>query len=153
MIFASVTQKGGNRIADVEFQRKKKFLNRYVKLKHHIDVLEEKLFELDKDDSGIHSPTFDSVGTSSNVREYSSHYDKVAELNDRINTMLGRARHCRKEIYSVIDLIENENEAQVLEMRFLDDLTFNQIAERTHYTLHYVEQLYAAGVKHIEVTT
>ena len=145
-------QKGGIFIADAEFQKKKRFLIRYVKLKHHIDYLEERLYELDKD-TGLHSPNTDGVGSSSNVREYQSQYDLVSEMEDRINRMLKKSRAARIEICDCIDSLEDTNEATVLEKHFIDDLSFFEIAAQTNYTQRWVEQLYASGMNHIEIIT
>lgn len=130
-----------------EFLKRKRYLMRYVKAKQHIDQLEEKLFELDKD-TGVRSAGFNNVGTGSNVREFKAQYDRFSELEERINNLLTKARMIRKEIYSCIDTLENSNEAKVLELRFVDDLSFYEIATQTSYSTRWVERLYTAGVQH-----
>lgn len=104
-------------IADSEFQRKKKYLARYVKIRHHIDSLEEQLFELDVD-TGVHSPALSPASGSSNVKDYKAQYERVDEMNERINLKLERARKVRQEIYAVLDTLDNPKEAQILELHF-----------------------------------
>lgn len=134
----------------MEFQKKKRFLIRYVKIKHHIDYLEERLYELDKD-TGLHSPSINGVGSSSNVREYQSQYDLVSEMEDRIDRMLKKSRAIRLEVYSCIDGLENVNELAVLEKYFIDDLSLYEISIKTNFSIRWVKTLYVDGVKHIRL--
>lgn len=64
---------------------------------------------------------------------------------------LEEARKIRKEIYSVIDALDNANEATVLERHFINDETFYEIAIHTHFSMRWVERLYESGVNSCEV--
>lgn len=122
---------------------------RYLKTTRRIAELEQRLFELDED-TGVHSPSF-SGSAPSTVTERISLAERKEELNERINRLLKKSRQYRREIYTVIDGLDNQVEADVLEMRFIRDMGFYMIADETHYTEHWVEQVYASGVRNVEL--
>ena len=113
----------------MQFEAKKTYLKRYTKMRVKIDRLSERLGDLD------------------------SSVDKVLydETTRRISAMQHDAQMVRTEILSVIDALEIYNELEVIEMYFIDNMTFEEIADEKCYSVRHVIRLYSGGINKLVI--
>lgn len=80
------------------------------------------------------------------------HQSRSGESNSqRVNTAKQNADKVHDEICDAIDLLENTNEMQVLNYRFIDGLTLEAITLKMSYSIQWISELYRRGLRHINI--
>lgn len=131
-----------------EIQKKNKhFLNRYRKIREHIKVLSERLYELRQKIENVSAVTISDMpkGNGNGLTKEDLLIKKI-ELENRIVNLNNKATEIRKDILSKIDLLEDVRHAQILEMYFIDLMTLEEIAEELKYSYRYTINLYSDAI-------
>lgn len=131
-------------IHDLEY--KKLYLRRYKKNLALINRLEKRIDSIDRRIYTLRSPSYSDMpkgGTPVSVEELIS--DKE-DINKRIAKLKSKGQVYKSEIIDKIDELEDPRYADVLEMFFIDCMTFNEIAEEKAYTERHVKRLYKEGI-------
>lgn len=115
-----------------------------------VDRWEEKLYRLDSRIISIQSPALKSEPSSSIKITLDDLLIQRKEIEERINIFLEDARTIRKQIEDALDKLENDNEARVLDLYFLERKNLVKIAEILNYSERHVTRLYVNGVKSIQ---
>ena len=68
--------------------------------------------------------------------------DKVLAMEGDINAAIDTLVDLRRDIQGAIDKVPDENLRLLLEYRYIDGLTFEQIAEKLHYGYQWVYKLH-----------
>lgn len=132
-----------------KFEKNKKFLKRYLPYSRQLNRLEEKLFVLDLRLESTHSPKLSNSPGGGLRRELEDDLAKREELENRINQLVKESIPIKKEILDAIDHLHDPNEADVLELFFIDDIKLSSIAEQLCYSFRNTNKLYSQGVMHI----
>lgn len=131
------------------FDKNKKFLKRYLPYYRQINRLEEKLFELDSRVESTHSPSITGQPGGGLRHELQDDLSKREQLENRINDLVQESIPIKTEILKAIDHLDNPNEANVLEMFFIDDIKIASIAEQLSYSFRQANRFYSQGVYNI----
>lgn len=128
-------------------KHKKRSLKRYRKNVECIERLEEKLKLLDERITTIKSPNFSGMprgGVPVTIDDLMS--DKM-DLEDRIKRLKAKSRDLKRAVWEEIDSLEDPRYCEILEGRFIDGLSFGDIAEELGYTERRVITLYSEAIK------
>lgn len=119
----------------------RKSLNEYQWIQKNISNLENRLKDIDSSLKSI-SKTVSSVKTNTSLLE------KKAEVEDFINS---RLHSNYAEVQNIKELISclPEKEKEIMELRYLENLTWEQIAEELYYSSQYVQRLHSKCIKEL----
>lgn len=68
-------------------------------------------------------------------------YDKLAEINDAIESKLEDAINIKYDVFNAISLLENKEEKSVMLDYYINGLTIWEIAQRTNYSTAQVKRI------------
>lgn len=131
--------------------KKKRSLKRYRKNLACIARLEIKLALLDDRITGLKSPSLSGMprgGVPVKLEDLLS--DKM-DLEDRIKRLKAKSRGLKNEVCEEIDSLEDSRYCEVLELRFIDGLSFDEIAEEMGYTERHIINLYSEAITLLSV--
>ena len=75
--------------------------------------------------------------------------DKMLEIEDEINREIDYLQEVRKEVKSAISGVEDDTLRTLLEYRYLDGLTWEQIAGKMHFSERWVYKLHKKALKKV----
>lgn len=75
---------------------------------------------------------------------------KVMEMEDAIHAEILELCRIKREVFEAIDTVEDERYRTLLELRYRNYLTFEQIAVEMHYSWRQVMRLHAEALDVIE---
>lgn len=75
---------------------------------------------------------------------------KVLEMEDAIHAEILELCRVKREVFEMIDTVEDERYRTLLELRYRNYLTFEQIAVEMHYSWRQVMRLHAEALDVIE---
>lgn len=134
-------------INDEVFEKNKKFFRQYRRYHRHIERLENRLYELDRKLETIHAVKLTGLPKGGLPRDLSDSLQQREELENRINNLVAESNPIKNKILSVIDHQDNDVEAQVLEMFFIEDIQLDVIAKQLHYSMRQIKRLYGNSVR------
>ena len=117
----------------MSFDAKKTYLKRYQRTRSKIDRLQVRFDDLNKDKISSEDSIF------------------LTETQDRIKAIEQDSVKIRKEIYAVIDKLDNYHEIEVLEMFFIFDYDFEKIADEKCYSIRHVIRTYSRAIRNLEI--
>jgi hypothetical protein len=129
-----------------EMKRKKSFLRRYQKALEKINKLEDKIRNIDERMTGIKAVRISDEakgGSRVSIEELIS--DKMV-LEERIKRLKARAVEIKIEVCHAIDTVEDIKLSEVLELYFIDCLSFDDIAIKINYTKRHTIGLYSKAL-------
>lgn len=125
----------------------KQFFSRYYFNRQNVQRLHERLFLIEDKMRNVRSPKISDEPRGGTPLTMEELIVKKSELEERIQNLQNEGAEIRHELTGVIDHLQNAQQAEILEMRFLDCLDFDTIADRTGYTLRHVLRLYKGALK------
>ncbi|MFZ8764773.1 hypothetical protein [Enterococcus diestrammenae] len=134
-----------------ETKRKKYYLKKYRRCITKIDRLEEKLSELDFKLEGLNSKEITDMPRGGQPLTLDELLVRKEELKTRINNLVQSSHRIRQEACFAFDALDDERCAEVLEMYFIDLLSFDEIAESKHYSFRHVTRLYSQGLEEVRI--
>lgn len=136
-----------------EVKNKKRFLKRYKKHNVRLARLEEKLITLNEQIKSVRTPKLSGMprgGVPITIEDLIA--DKEM-LEERISNMKSLRLSLKKDILKEIDTLEDVRYAEVLEMYFIDCLSFDDIAEELGYDTRHILRLYKQGIEQLVNST
>jgi len=76
---------------------------------------------------------------------------KIVDLEKQIKDEINSFIDLKKEIHDVIEAVKNPNERLILRCRYIEFLTWEQVAERTNYSIRQVYRIHARALKNVIV--
>lgn len=134
-----------------KFQDNKKFLKRYKPYYRQIQRLEERLYQLDDRIESTHSPRITGMPGGGLPRGLSDELAQREELENRINKLLSESKPIKVEILTVLDHLTNPNQANVLELFFINDMDLCAISDNLGYSFRQANRLYKEGILNVIV--
>lgn len=132
-----------------KFEKNKKFLKRYLPYSRQLNRLKEKLYQLDSRIESTHSANITGQPGGGLRKELSDDLSKREQLENRINDLVEESNPIKMEILKAIDHLDNPNEANVLEMFFIEDIKLAAVSEQLSYSFRQTTRFYSQGVNHI----
>ena len=132
-----------------ENEQKIRYLSRYRRLNQRIDrLLEEQSRWREKAMriTPVLSPVPGGGGSGSPIERP---MDKVLEIDAEINREIDELQTVRQEIRAALNQLEDENLKLLMEYRYIDGLTWEQIAVKMHYGFQWVCKLHGKALSSI----
>ena len=135
-----------------EIERKKRSLKRYRKNLACITRLEERLENLNDRIEGLRSPSLSGMPRGGVPVTSADLIADKADLEKRIERLKAKSRDLKSAVYEEIDSLEDSRYCEILEARFIDGQTFEDIAEEMGYTERHIYTLYREALNLLVVT-
>lgn len=120
-------------LKSMSFEAKKAYLKRYQRTRSKIDRLQLRIDDL----------LSDQLTSDDTIL--------LSETRDRIEAIEQDSNQIRKEIYTVIDRLDNYHEIEVLEMFFIFNYNFERIADEKCYSIRHVIRTYSRAIRNLEL--
>ena len=140
-------------MATPENEAKIKYLSRYITLNRRIDrLLEEKAkwwsLCLKTTPSLSQAP-----GGGESGSPVERPMDKVLEIEAEINREIDELQEVCRGIKTVLGQLEDDTLRLLMEYRYLDGLTFEEIAVKMHYSWRWVIKLHGKALAEIKISS
>lgn len=132
-------------------QEKKRYLMKYKRLSLEIDREIDELAHWEAVATKV-TPTYSDLpkGTSTEDRLQTT-AEKIIELSAQISRDIARLVNIRETIEDAIRNVQNENHRVLLQYRYIDGLTWEQIADQMHYDRSHVCRLHGKALEEIVI--
>ena len=138
-------------MSKTENEQKIRYLSRYRRLNQRIDRLLEEQGRWREKAMRI-TPVLSPVpGGGGNGSPIERPMDKVLEIDAEINREIDELQIVRQEIRAALNQLEDENLKLLMEYRYIDGLTWEQIAEKMDCSRQWVFSLHGKALQKIEL--
>lgn len=131
---------------------KKKWLLEYRKLEQNIERDMEELQRLESRAEKITSMVSDMPKGSQQGDSLQRSVEKICELKVSLNQRIDAAVEKRKEIETVIETLEDKTLQLLLRYRYIDGMTWEQIAVKMDYCWRQVVRLHGSALSKIKMS-
>lgn len=134
-----------------ENELKIRYMSRYRRLNQRIDrLLEEQSRWREKAMriTPVLSPVPGGGGSGSPIERP---MDKVLEIDAEINREIDELQTVRQEIRAALNQLEDENLELLMEYRYIDGMTWEQIAVKMHYGFQWVCKLHGRALNRLRI--
>lgn len=131
------------------YNEKLAYLRSYRQQEHHIDTL---LAEAERWRSRAKAMTahYGAAGGKGGSTGFPGAVEKVLELEAQMDREIDAIQEVRDNVVRAIDGLKDVRQANVLRLRYLSGIHWEEISNRTHYSLRSVYYLHRAGVRALE---
>ena len=133
-------------------QEKKKWLLEYRKLEQNIERDMEELQRLESRAEKITSMVSNMPKGSQQGDNLQRSVEKICELKVSLNQRIDAAVEKRKEIETVIETLEDKTLQLLLRYRYIDGMTWEQIAVKMDYCWRQVVRLHGSALSKIKMS-
>ena len=130
-------------------QEKKKWLLEYRRLEQNIERDMEELQRLESRAEKITSMVSDMPKGSQQGDSLQRSVEKICELKVSLNQRIDAAVEKRKEIETVTETLEDKTLQLLLRYRYIDGMTWEQIALKLNYSYMHVCRLHGQSLSQI----
>ena len=135
-----------------ENELKIRYLSRYRRISKRIDRLLEEQSRWREMALKITPTLSQTPGGGESGSPIERPMDKVLEIDVEINREIDELQIVRQEIRAALNQLEDENLKLLMEYRYIDGLTWEQIAEKMDYSRQWVTSLHGTALLKIELT-
>lgn len=132
-----------------ENELKIRYLSRYRRLNERIDRLLEEQRRWRERALKITPTLSQAPGGSESGSPVERPMDKVLEIEEEINREIDELQTVRQEIRAALNQLEDENLKLLMEYRYIDGLTWEQIAVEMHYSYMQICRLHGKALQTI----
>lgn len=101
---------------------------------------------------GSQDTSKDAVSVSKdNSASFTRIVDKIADLEAKINNEIEHYISVKNEIHSVIEAVEDNDEKLCLRYRYVEFMTWEQIADKMHYSVMQVTRIHGHALQLIKI--
>ena len=132
----------------------KKYLSRYHNLELDIKHLQDEIAEYKRLASSIPGMNFDAIrldGTKSLDAPFTKWIYKAIEKEQQISDMMKQLQMVKCEIISVIDELNETGLKRLLIYRYIDWLSWNEIAKKMFYSASTIRRWHDEAIKMITI--
>lgn len=129
-----------------ENELKIRYLSRYRRLNERIDRLLEEQRRWRERALKITSTLSQAPGGSESGSPIERPIDKILEIEKEVDWEIVELQIVRKEIRETLNQLEDENLKLLMEYRYIDGLTWGQIAVKMHYGFQWVCKLHGRAL-------
>lgn len=134
-----------------ENEQKIRYLSRYRRLNERIDRLLEEQSRWRERALKITPTLSQSPGGGGNDSPIERPMDKVLEIEKEVDREIDEMQIVRKEIRETLNQLEDENLKLLMEYRYIDGLTWEQIAVKMHYGFQWVCKLHGRALNRLKI--
>ena len=134
-----------------ENEQKIRYLSRYRRLNQRIDRLLEEQSRWRERALKITPTLSQAPGGGGNGSPIERPMDKVLEIDVEINREIDEMQIARKEIRETLNQLEDENLKLLMEYRYIDGMTWEQIAVKMHYGFQWVCKLHGRALNRLRI--
>ena len=135
-----------------ENEQKIRYLSRYRRLNERIDRLLEEQSRWRERALKITPTLSQAPGGGGSGSPIEQPMDKVLEIDEEINREIDTLQTVRQEIRVALNQLEDENLKLLMEYRYIDGLTWEQIAEKMDYSRQWATSLHGMALQKIKLT-
>ena len=132
-----------------ENELKIRYLSRYRRMSKRIDRLLEEQSRWREMALKITPVLSQTPGGGESGSPIERPMDKVLEIDEEIKREIDELRTVRQEIRAALNQLEDENLKLLMEYRYIDGLTWEQIAVKMHYGFQWVCKLHGRALASI----
>lgn len=132
-------------------QEKKKWLLEYRKLEQNIERDMEELQRLESRAEKITSMVSDMPKGGNQGDRLQLAVDRICELKVSLKQRIDAAVEKRKEIETVIETLEDKTLQLLLRYRYIDGMTWEQIAVKMRYDYRWVLRLHGRALERLTI--
>ena len=132
-------------------QEKKKWLLEYRRLEQNIERDMEELQRLESRAEKITSMVSDMPKGSQQGDSLQRSVEKICELKVSLNQRIDAAVEKRKEIETVIETLEDKTLQLLLRYRYIDGMTWEQIAVKMNYDYRWTLRLHGRALTRLTI--
>ena len=132
-----------------ENELKIRYLSRYRRMSKRIDRLLEEQSRWREMALKITPVLSQTPGGGESGSPIERPMDKVLEIDEEINREIDELQTVRQEIRSALDQLEDENLKLLMEYRYIDGMTWEQVAVEMHYSYMQICRLHGKALKTI----
>lgn len=132
-----------------ENEQKIWYLSRYRRLNQRIDRLLEEQSRWRERALKITPTLSQAPGGGGSGSPIERPMDKVLEIDEEINREIDELQIVRQEIRATLNQLEDENLKLLMEYRYIDGMTWEQIAVKMHYSYMQICRLHGRALKTI----
>lgn len=132
------------------YNEKLAYLRSYRQREHHIDAL---LAEAERwrSRAKVMTAHYETTGAKGGSTGFPTAVEKVLELEAQMDREIDAIQQVRCTVVRAIDGLKDARQANVLRLRYLCGIHWEEISHRTHYSLRSVYYLHRAGVRALEL--
>ena len=135
-----------------ENELKIRYLSRYRRLNERIDRLLEEQSRWRERALKITPTLSQAPGGGESGSPIERPMDKVLEIDVEINREIDELQIVRQEIRAALNQLEDENLKLLMEYRYIDGLTWEQVAEKMHYSWRHTCRLHGEALAKINMS-
>ena len=135
-----------------ENEQKIQYLSRYRRLNQRIDHLLEEQSRWRERALKITPTLSQAPGGGGSGSPIERPMDKVLEIDEEINREIDTLQTIRQEIRETLNQLEDESLKLLMEYRYIDGMTWEQIAEKMDYSRQWVTNLHGMALQKIKLT-
>ena len=133
---------------DNEFKHNKAYLMQYRKMHTKIERLKDKLERLNER-YNLKGVSYSSQPSSTVTQTLDDIIAQKEYVEGKIRELTGDAIKISNEIQDKLLDLNNQLEAEILDLYFLESHSLNEIANDLCYSERQIERLYVKGIKHL----
>lgn len=138
-------------IEEVEKLTKKEFLNQYLNAEKEIGIKLDQIARLRELSTKItQTLTPDKVKSNSENR-LESFVSKIVDIEREIGASIDQLERTRLQVESVINSVPNVNQRNVLRLRYISGMKWEQIAVKLNYDYRWVLRLHGKALNKIAI--
>ena len=132
------------------YNEKLAYLRSYRQQEHHIDAL---LAEAERWRSRAKAMTahYGTLGGKGGSVGFPGAVEKVLELEAQMDREIDAIQEVRDNVVRAIDGLKDARQANVLRMKYIVGKREQEISEKMHYHIRYVQKLNRLGVKNLNL--
>ncbi len=130
-------------------EKKKKFLKRYKRNIACIDRLKIKLKVLDEKIKSVKSPNYSGMPRGSVPVTVEDLLSDKLDLENRIARLNAKKSKLKNDVVEQIDNLDDTRYIDILEMFFIELMSFGEIAEELGYNERHVIRLYSEAIRQL----
>ena len=134
-----------------ENEQKIRYLSRYRRLNQRIDRLLEEQSRWRERALKITPTLSQAPGGGESGSPIERPMDKVLEIDVEINREIDEMQIARKEIRETLNQLEDESLKLLMEYRYIDGMTWEQIAVKMHYGFQWVCKLHGRALNRLRI--
>lgn len=139
-------------MATPENEAKIKYLSRYIPASRSIDRLLEEQYRWKCLAIKVTQNFSPAPGGNESGSPIERPMDKVDELERKITQAIDELADIRMEIEAVLGQLEDDTLRELMEYRYIDGLTWEQVAEKMHYSWRHTCRLHGEALAKINMS-